>query len=47
MHLDLLKGKNDHHKVEALFKAFAKCVSEALGYGGELSTKGVIEINGQ
>ncbi|ABU81987.1 imidazoleglycerol-phosphate dehydratase [Ignicoccus hospitalis] len=47
LHLDLLKGKNDHHKVEALFKAFAKCVSEALGYGGELSTKGVIEINGQ
>ncbi|MGE5353547.1 MAG: hypothetical protein ACM3P0_15790 [Acidobacteriota bacterium] len=24
------KGKNDHHKIEAMFKAFAKALNEAL-----------------
>ena len=41
------KGKNDHHKIEAIFKAFAKALNEACRYDertkGKLpSTKGVI-----
>lgn len=41
------KGKNDHHKIEAIFKAFAKSLNEACRYDerakGKLpSTKGVI-----
>jgi imidazoleglycerol-phosphate dehydratase len=44
LHLDLLKGKNDHHKVEALFKAFAKCLEKAFGTRGGKSTKGIIDL---
>lgn len=41
------KGKNDHHKIEALFKVFAKALNEACRIderaGGNLpSTKGVL-----
>ncbi len=41
------KGKNDHHKIEAIYKAFAKSLNEACRIdersGGKLpSTKGVI-----
>ena len=41
------KGKNDHHKIEAIFKAFAKSLNEACRFDdrakGKLpSTKGVI-----
>lgn len=40
------KGKNDHHKIEAMFKAFAKSLNEALQLDertkGIPSTKGVI-----
>ena len=44
LHLDLIKGKNDHHKVEAVFKAFAKCLSISMGLRGGLSTKGVVDL---
>lgn len=41
------KGKNDHHKIESIFKAFAKSLNEALRFGDrspfELpSTKGIL-----
>ena len=28
---DIIEGKNDHHKVEALFKAFARALKEMPG----------------
>jgi imidazoleglycerol-phosphate dehydratase len=47
LHLDLLKGENDHHRVEACFKAVAKALDWATQVdprlGGEIpSTKGVL-----
>lgn len=40
------KGKNDHHKIECIFKAFAKALNEALRFDervkGIPSTKGMI-----
>ena len=45
LHLRCDYGKNDHHKAEALFKAFAHALREAvrpLGTGAALSTKGVL-----
>ncbi|TQR29051.1 bifunctional histidinol-phosphatase/imidazoleglycerol-phosphate dehydratase [Campylobacter sp. MIT 99-7217] len=43
LHLKV-KGKNDHHKAEALFKAFAKALKEAVKIESEslASSKGVI-----
>ena len=42
-----VKGKNDHHKIEAIFKAFAKALNEACRYdernnGRIPSTKGIL-----
>lgn len=46
LHIKLLSGQNDHHKIEAIFKAFAKAMDEALSYDSRitaiLSTKGVL-----
>lgn len=46
LHARVLYGKNNHHMVEALFKAFGKALSEALTYDerikGVLSTKGCL-----
>lgn len=44
LHLKLFYGKNDHHKAEALFKAFAHAVSAAVAQTGTavLSSKGVL-----
>jgi imidazoleglycerol-phosphate dehydratase len=46
LHIKLLSGLNDHHMIEAIFKAFAKALSEAVMIDpriqGVLSTKGVI-----
>ena len=46
LHIKLLAGQNDHHKIEAIFKAFAKALDEALSYDSRitdvLSTKGVL-----
>ena len=41
------KGKNDHHKIEAIFKAFAKALNEACrlderNNGRIPSTKGIL-----
>ncbi len=46
MHVDGLRGKNAHHVVEAVFKAFGACLGEAarIAHPGDdvPSTKGVI-----
>ncbi len=45
LHLRTLGGKNAHHKTEALFKAAARAIGDAVKRKGEgaLSTKGVID----
>lgn len=44
LHIKMLDGINEHHKIEAMFKAFAKALDEATGYDPRikdvLSTKG-------
>ena len=44
LHLKMLSGINNHHMAEAMFKAFAKALDEALCFDGRikdvLSTKG-------
>lgn len=42
LHINLFYGKNDHHKAEAIFKAFAHALRQAVkSEGGEiLSSKG-------
>ena len=44
LHLKLIHGKNNHHIIEAAFKAFAKALDEAVSLDprvtGVLSTKG-------
>lgn len=46
LHIKLLSGINDHHKAEAIFKAFGKALDEACGFDNRindvLSTKGVL-----
>jgi imidazoleglycerol phosphate dehydratase HisB len=45
LHLDLIRGENDHHKIEAGFKAFAIALREAASRdegAGVPSTKGVL-----
>lgn len=46
LHLKLFSGSNDHHKIEAMFKAFAKAMDQATGIderiSGVLSTKGTL-----
>lgn len=44
LYIDLLKGGNMHHEAEAVFKAFAKCVRDAVQIVSEKvpSSKGVL-----
>lgn len=45
LHLNMCYGQNDHHKCEALFKAFAHALKAAVkenADGAVLSTKGVL-----
>ncbi len=44
LHLEVPYGENDHHKAEALFKAFAHALRAAVARtgGGVLSSKGVL-----
>jgi len=46
LHLRLLYGSNNHHIAEALFKAFAKALGEAVSFDqrikGVMSTKGLL-----
>jgi imidazoleglycerol-phosphate dehydratase len=47
LHLDVLRGRGDHHKAEALFKAAARALREACEIDGRAadsvpSTKGIL-----
>ena len=46
LHLRMLDGTNTHHIIEAMFKAFAKALEEAVSFDehiqGVLSTKGAL-----
>lgn len=45
LHINSMYGTNDHHKAEAMFKAFAHALKQAIGKvnnGEVLSTKGVL-----
>jgi imidazoleglycerol phosphate dehydratase HisB len=45
LHMDVLRGRNDHHKAEAAFKACALALGEAIrldGVASVPSTKGVL-----
>jgi imidazoleglycerol-phosphate dehydratase len=47
LHLDILRGRSDHHKVESLFKAAARALREAVSLDPRAiesipSTKGVL-----
>lgn len=47
LHIRLMAGKNSHHMIEAVFKAFGRALDEATSYDdrirGVLSTKGMLE----
>ena len=46
LHIKVISGVNDHHKIEAMFKAFAKALDEATTFDPRisdvLSTKGAL-----
>jgi len=46
IHIKMLSGENSHHMIEAVFKAFAKALDEAVSIDGRiknvLSTKGTL-----
>jgi imidazoleglycerol-phosphate dehydratase len=51
LHLEILRGRSDHHKIEAVFKAAARalrsaCEIDARARGGVPSTKGSLNIPG-
>jgi imidazoleglycerol-phosphate dehydratase len=47
LHINLLYGKNSHHIIEAIFKAFGRVLDEATRRDGRLddvfSTKGIVD----
>jgi len=49
LHLDVLKGVNDHHRVEAAYKSVGLALRRALapnGFDDIPSTKGVLDLGG-
>jgi imidazoleglycerol-phosphate dehydratase len=51
LHLDILRGRSDHHKIEALFKAAARALREACEIDDRAreaipSTKGTLGLSG-
>lgn len=47
LHIDILRGRNDHHKIEAIFKAVARALREAVAIDDRAvgiipSTKGTL-----
>ena len=49
LHLDVIRGDNDHHRAEAAFKAFGLALGKAAGRRPEAgipSTKGVLDSGG-
>lgn len=47
MHIDLLRGRNDHHKAEAAFKALAVAFARATAPGPSRSTKRTLLATGE
>jgi len=45
MHVDILRGENTHHMIEAVFKAAARAMKEAVSI--DKSTKGVLSTKGK
>ena len=45
LHADLLRGSNDHHGIEAMFKAFGRALDEATATNARI--KGVPSTKGQ
>ena len=47
LHIDLIRGKEVHHCIEGVFKAFAKALDIAVSYDdrleGVMSTKGILD----
>lgn len=45
LHIHVPYGKNDHHKIEAVFKAFGRALKQAVRIEGDAipSSKGVLE----
>lgn len=45
LHIDVIKGKNTHHIIESIFKAFARALREAVNITGDKipSSKGMIQ----
>jgi imidazoleglycerol-phosphate dehydratase len=39
VHVKVLDGRNDHHKVEAAFKAFARAFGSAIAYDPRRSSQ--------
>lgn len=48
LHIQVLKGRNDHHIIEGMCKAFAKALCQAVSYNQRIkgipSTKGMLEV---
>jgi imidazoleglycerol-phosphate dehydratase len=44
VHIDLLKGRNMHHKIESMFKAFAVAMGKACAI--DLKKKGIPSTKG-
>lgn len=45
LHIDIMRGENDHHKIEAVFKGLGRALKEAVAVEGNdevISTKGVL-----
>ncbi len=42
VHVDLIRGRNSHHSLEAVFKAFGRALSEACGIDGRDGAAGAI-----
>lgn len=44
LHIDIIRGENDHHKIEAVFKGLGRAIREAVCIVGSevVSTKGVL-----
>ena len=44
LHIDLMRGENDHHKIEAVFKGLGRALKEAISIESSeiISTKGVL-----
>lgn len=44
LHIDVMRGENDHHKIEAVFKGVGRGIKEAIQIVGSevVSTKGVL-----